>query len=76
MKLKSETTKFFEELDNLCLRHGIAKIKIDGDSVYFYHEDGLDFVSFMKYDNGEYHGVEESSLVSTYSARTGEGYVD
>lgn len=76
MKLKSETTKFFEELDNLCSCHGISKIEIDGDSVYFYHDGGLDFVSFMEYDNGKYHGVEESSLVSTYSTRTGGEYVD
>lgn len=74
MKLKSETTNFFEELDNLCSCHGISKIEIDNDSVYFYYDGGLDFVSFMGYDNGKYHGVEESSLVSTYSARTGEEY--
>ena len=48
MKLKPETIEFLDRLDDLCLRYGVSTIKVDGDSVYFYKEGGLDFISFMK----------------------------
>lgn len=71
MKLQPETIEFLDRLDDLCLRYGVSTIKVDDDSVYFYKEGGLDFISFMKYENGEYHEIEESSLVSKYNVRNG-----
>ena len=76
MKLQREAAKLLDELDCLCIQCGISKIRIDGESIYFYRDDGLNYVNFMTYENGEYRGVEESSLLPVYSARTGEGYVD
>ena len=76
MKLQRETAKFLDELDCLCIRCGISKIRIEDESIYFYRDDGLNYVNFMTYETGEYCGVEESNLLLVYSARTGEGYVD
>ena len=57
---------FLDALAEICKKHGITHIGIDGDNIVFSKADGLNEISFMDYADNKFVGVSQTEFIKEY----------